>query len=152
MKTEGMTLQLMSRLAIAAATPQGDAIQNWVSEYWPKLLAEAKTLQAEGWDYQSLGALATTTMQAAQALKGVFKGTTRAEIAQVVFVAAVKAALPDDYEHWIVPLLESPVVAGLIESAWRRVFGPDGTPASLPAPAGEAPVVEAPELPEGGVQ
>ena len=141
---------LSAQLAVGAFTPQEDALHTWLAEYWPKAQSAASTLFAEGFDFQSLGALASVAVSAAQSLKGLFAGAERAQIAQIIFVEAAKAAIPDDYEHWIIPMLQSAAAGAMIEAAFRRLFGA-GVPVSPPEQGADA-VVDAPELPEAEIE
>lgn len=134
---------LTASLALSGAQQQ-HALDTWADKYIPELTDKALACLSGPFSFGEVGDLAEAAVRAAQDLKGIFAGTQRAEIAQVVLVASVKAVLPDDAEHWVLPLLESDVVEGIIEAAFRRVFGPQAQ--------GAPPVVDAPEVEPGGIQ
>lgn len=137
---------LTGALALGNATAvQTTALDAWTDKWLEKLTAEAVGLFTGPFAYQELGMLAETCVIAAQELKGVIKGIPRAVLAQKALGAAARAALPDAYEGWALMLIDGPGAAILIESAFQRLFGPEGT-------LSNAPVVDAPEVAEGGIQ
>lgn len=138
MKKQLLTL-LTGTLALGAATStQTAALDAWADHYLPDLLRQGQAILRGNVTYDSLGKLAESAVKAAQELQGIFAGTSRAKIAQAVFVVAARAALPDGVEHWIMPFLEGEALAALIEAAFLRVF--------------PAPVVDADDVAPGGVQ
>ena len=138
MKKQLLTL-LTGTLALGAATStQTAALDAWTDHYLPELLRQAQSVLRGNVTHDSLGRLAESAVKAAQELQGIFAGTSRAKIAQTVFVVAARAALPDGIERWIMPFLEGEALAELIESAFLRVF--------------PAHVVDADDVAPGGVQ
>ncbi|MGM9319778.1 hypothetical protein [Deinococcus aquaticus] len=134
-----LLILLTGPLALGAATStQTTALDAWADHYLPELLRQAQSVLRGNVTRDSLGKLAESAVKAAQELQGIFAGTSRAKIAQAVFVVAARAALPDGIERWIMPFLEGEALAELIESAFLRVF--------------PAPVVDADDVVPGGVQ
>lgn len=145
MKKSAFLSMLTASLALgAASTNQTVALDAWADKFLPELISEAKACLEGPFSFAEIGALAETAVRAAQDLKGIFTGTARAKIAQAVLVVSVKAALPDEAESWVLPLLEGPAVEAIIEAAFRRVFGDQAK--------GAPPVVDAPEVEPGGIQ
>jgi hypothetical protein len=142
MKNQFLTLLTTSLLPLTPSSAQASQLDAWADLYLPDVVAKAQAVVHKGFDFGALGQLAAIAVKAAQELKGLFSGTSRARIAQAVFVTAVRAALPDNLEHWIVPLLSSDTVAALIEAAFRQEFG---APAAVP-------VVDASDVEPGSVQ
>lgn len=113
----------------------------------PILIEQAKACLTGPFSLAEVGVLAESAVMAAQDLKGVFAGTERARIAQTVLVYAVQEVLPDSVESWVLPLLEGEGITRLIEATFRKLFGTEAVPAE-----GAAPVVDANDVAEGGVQ
>lgn len=59
----------------------------------------------------------------------------------------MQEVLPDSVESWVLPLLEGEGITRLIEATFRKLFGTEAAPAE-----GTAPVVDASDVVEGGVQ
>jgi hypothetical protein len=146
MKSKFLSLVSAALLLSPTDTVQTGALQTWSDTYVPLLENEARALLSGPFGWSELGQLAETAVKAAQELKGIFKGTPRATIAQVLLREAVVLALPDNIEHWALPLVNSSAVTSLIEAAFQRVFGPEVIVVS------HAPVVDAPEITPGGIQ
>jgi hypothetical protein len=144
MKNQFLTLLTTSLLPLTPSNAQMSTLDAWADLYLPDLVEKAQAVMHRGFDFAAVGDLAETAVKAAQELTGMFRGLSRAKIAQAVFVTAVRAALPDTLEHWVVPLLNSATVEGLIEAAFLKVFG-------QPA-AAAAPVIDAGDVEPGSVQ
>lgn len=143
MKNSAFLSLLTTWLALSAVTqPQEHALTAWAEKYLPEVTQQARDCFSGPFSYGELGTLAETSVRAAQELKGILVGTDRAKVAQAVLIIAAREVLPDNYEGWALPLLRGEAIASLIEAAFRRLFGAEAAP----------PVVDAPEVPEGGVQ
>ncbi|ULH17326.1 hypothetical protein MF271_19240 (plasmid) [Deinococcus sp. KNUC1210] len=120
------------------------ALIAWVSEYEPQLLSAAQQLLSSPFNWAEIGKLAEVVNKSVRVLNGIFQGTDRAKVSQAVLVLVVQETiqlLPEPERTmagWVLPLLQGPAVAAVIEAAYQRVFG-----------VGKAPVVDAPELPSG---
>lgn len=144
LKNPAFILALTTALALPS-TPdtQVAALDAWATEHFPKLQECGLALLKPPFSLNELDELAKEAVIAAQELKGIFKGTDRAVIAQKVLVWTVQETCPPIAKPWIEPLMQSSAVAALIESAFRKLF---------PEKAGEPAVVDAPEVEAGGIQ
>ena len=139
---------LTGALALTTPTPtptQVATLDTWATIWVPRIEASAQTLFSGPFSFGELGTLAEVVVQAAQGLRGAIGGLDRAKIAQAVLHTTVVELVPAPLQHWVLPLIDGPGAAALIEATFRRVFGPSVT--SSPAP-----VVDAPEVTPGGVQ
>lgn len=149
MNKVGFLAGLTAALALNSTAPQTAQLEAWADLYLPELHKKAQELLQPPFTLAELEGVADVAVRSAQELKGIFKGVPRATIAQTAFVVAAKAALPDQVEPWVLPFLEGPGLAALIESAFQKAFGPE----TVPTPAtSTAPVVDAGDVAEGGVQ
>lgn len=144
MKQQLLTL-LTGTLALgAAATPtQGDALDAWADKYLPTLKDLATSLLTPPFTIVEVQELAEEAVLAADELRDVFKGLSRAKIAQAILSVTARAACPDGLEPWVMPLIEGPGAEAMIESAFRKLF---------PERAAQAPVVDASDVDAGGIQ
>ena len=96
--------------AAGAPPEQTAALDAWADKYLPELTEKARACVNGPFSWEEVGNLAESASQAAQELKGLFGGTERADIAQTILAVSVKAALPDNVEHWVLPMLEGDAV------------------------------------------
>lgn len=118
---------LTTALALGAATPtERSKLATWIDEYTPKIANAVAGVFTPPFTWAELTGVADISVTAAQELKGVFAGADRAHIAQIVFVEVVRYVLPDGMiEDVAVSALNSEAVAGMIEAAYQRLFGPE---------------------------
>ena len=137
---------LTGALALTSPTPtQAATLDTWATTWVPRIETSAQTLFSGPFSFGELGMLAEVVVQAVQNLKGAISGLDRAKIAQAVLHTTVIELVPAPLQHWVLPLIDGPGAAALIEAAFQRVFG-------SPAASGPAPVVGAPEVAPGGIQ
>lgn len=143
-KNAGLLALLTPLLALQSAPDtQVAALDAWATHHLPKLQECGLALLKPPFSLNELDELAKEAVIAANELKGIFKGTDRAVIAQKVLIWTVQETCPPVAKPWIEPLMQSDAVAALIESAFRKLF---------PEKAGEPAVVDAPEVKPGGIQ
>ncbi|WP_288481800.1 hypothetical protein [uncultured Deinococcus sp.] len=145
MNKVGFIAGLTTALALTSTAPQTAALEVWADKYLAELRQKAQELLQPPFSLAELEQVADVAVKAAQDLKGIFYGVPRAVIAQTALVAAVKTVLPATAAPWVLPWLEGPTLAALIESSFQRLFGPA-------ADTSAAPVVDASDVAEGGVQ
>lgn len=150
MNKVGFLAGLTTALALTSTAPQTAQLEAWADLYLPELRGKAQALLQPPFSLGELEKLADVAVRSAQELKGIFSGIPRAVIAQTALVVAVKSALPSQVAPWLLPWLEGPGLAALIESAFQKAFGPETVP--LPGAGGAAPVVDASDVDAGGVQ
>lgn len=151
--------QLTGALGLQAGSAKRSDLGIWIDAYADLLIARARDLITPPFAKAEFDAMAEVAVAAADKLKGIFEGQSRASIAQTVFVEAARAALPDGYiEEAAIWLLDSDQVAKAIESAYNRVLGPKAkkeapTLPDLPATATDTTLPEptvTPDADEGG--
>lgn len=152
MNKVGFLAGLTAALALTSTAPQTAQLEAWADLYLPELHAKAQDLLKPPFTLGELEQVADVAVRSAQELKGIFYGVPRAVIAQTALVVAVKAVLPDQVQPWLLPFLSGPGLAALIESAFQRAFGPEAVPLPGASAAPVAPVVDASDVAEGGVQ
>lgn len=135
---------LLSAILLNApsTSTQQSALDAWADTWLPKLTEQGKALFEGNFDMAEVGQFAREAVTAAQDLKGVFSGTDRAGIAQAILHTAIAEFAPAAVKLVILPIVDGPGCAAIIEAGFRVVFGPQGA----------APVVDASDLAAGGVQ
>jgi len=94
MKSKFISLVSAVLLLSPSETAQTAALHAWADTYVPQLEGAAQALFSGPFGWSELGQLAETAVTATQELKGIFKGTPRAIIAQVLLREAVVATCP----------------------------------------------------------
>ncbi len=141
MNTSKLLSLITSSMLAGGATPlQEEKLGAWVDKHVPALLQDANAvLHNFGWS--AVTTLVDEAVRAAQDLKDRFVGMDRAKIARTTVRYVVDLVLPEPARRWVAPLLTDEVLAGLIEAAYRRLFG-----------AGPAPVLDDPSVKPGGLE
>ncbi len=131
-------------LSTTPTTAQQTALDTWADHWLPSLTEQARALFSRKFDMAEVGQFARQAVTAAQDLKGVFGGSDRAGIAQAILHTAISTYAPANVKVWILPLVDGPGCCAIIEAAFRVVFGPIAQ--------ASAPVVDASDVAEGGIQ
>ncbi|MFC4636712.1 hypothetical protein [Deinococcus hohokamensis] len=119
---------LTSLIALGTVTRNGvplgeELVTPWLQRHMPNLVSKARVLP-DGVTWTEVGALLEAAVSAAQELKGVLKGTGRAQFVLAVVQSLVREFAPPSAQ-WIRLLLNSPFALMLIEMAFKRLF-PNG--------------------------
>lgn len=141
--------QLTANLSMGGS--QTDVLTNWFQDHGQGILDAARDVVTAPFGWAELGELAERVSQAVESLGEQFDGRTQAQVAQMILVAVVRAVLPDNVEHWVIPLLNGEAVAALIEAAFRKWSGDGDGGNAAPADGGAAPTTFDSTLPPAGI-
>lgn len=121
----GILSLLTGALNLGAATATDRSkLAVWIDDNANALTQAARDLIAPPFSPDELSKFAGVVVVAVQRLQDVFAGADRAKVAQIVFVEAARAALPDGVvEDIAVKFLSSEAAAQIIEAAYQKIFG-----------------------------
>ncbi|WP_339096171.1 hypothetical protein WDJ50_02460 [Deinococcus sp. VB142] len=118
--------QLLTAL-LALGTPTRDTtpvatadLSPWLKKHVPTLTTHAQRLK-DGATWQEVTSLIDTTVKAAQELKPLLQGKSRARIVLTIVQTLVREYAPPS-AAWLTMLLDSQFAEQLVEMAFRRLF------------------------------